>query len=181
MSSGVLISISFCSISVCLRADVIILLLPAALETSFPDTGFATPICLSVPPRAPQAVPGGVFLISVHWDLLAPPPSLGHLSPSLSSHPPPCRGGHRAHCPHEVMGRQDQPWAEAWPGLVPVTPTGRPSHGSSRALLEAAETRPHPLKRCFKVSFLTVAHLLPSCPSPHGWGWRSAAGPLHRW
>lgn len=64
---------------------------------------------------------------------------------------------------------------ESWPGLVPVTPTRRSSHGSSRVLLEVAETPCHPLN----VSFLSVAYLLLSCLSRHGWGWGSAAGPLH--
>lgn len=91
MSSGVLISISFCSISVCLGADVITLL-PGALEACFPDTGFATPICLSV---ASQCPPGlsleevlGVFSLSVCIRLFCPR-SPGQLSWLASGHPLP--------------------------------------------------------------------------------------------
>lgn len=60
ITSGVLISISFCSISVCLRADVTTLPLPGAPGTCFPDVGFAPAICLPVF----SAV--GIFLICVH-------------------------------------------------------------------------------------------------------------------
>ena len=103
--------------------------------------------CLSGTSRLPWAIP---FL---------PSSSLQRRPPSALS-------------PRGAWGGWTSHGDETWPGLVPVTPMRRSSRGSSRVLSEVADAPPHPLNRFFKVSFLTVAYLLPSCPSPHGWGWR---------
>lgn len=161
MSCRVLISISFCSISVSLREDAITLPPRGAAGACLPDRALSHTF-VSLCPQGPWAVPGGgaggTFLIFMHKAPLSP------FSPALPPFLWPCCSQRWLLHPWSAPGAErGRGWCWLW---------GAPHVGAAGCSASVPGT-PHPLKGFSKV-FSCCAYC---CPAQAPLGWRGAAGP----